>query len=387
MKVLYDFQAYNMQTHGGVSRCMYELYKNLPAGVEGKVAVLETKNVYLRNEGIPTSLYDNFISTRNFKGKEFLYKLFYNIKYNKCRHIKSWPDINCLYSKRLVEKGDYDVFHPTFFYDYFLGALGSRPFVLTIHDLIPELFPQYFGRDDIQIIMRQRLIPRAAHIVAVSENTKKDVVRLYNVPEEKITVIYHGADEAVYTPGKNAKYNFPYILYVGDRNLYKNFVKLVDAALPVLEAHPELRIVCTGHPFTDVEKERFSSLGIEERMKHVFVTDDSEFLDLYHNAVTFVYPSEYEGFGIPILEAYRAGCPVMLNNASCFPEIAGDAAVYFNMGENGSDFAKKFEELYAMSSTEREALVNRQRERLKMFSWKRSAEQLAQVYRRVVDKK
>lgn len=119
MKVLYDFQAYDLQTHGGVSRCMYELYKNLPSNVEKEISVLETKNVYLKEEGIPSSLYDKFISRKNFPLKRFLYKLYYNIKYNKCRKLDIWPKVNRLYSKKRIKKGDFDIFHPTFFDAYF----------------------------------------------------------------------------------------------------------------------------------------------------------------------------------------------------------------------------------------------------------------------------
>ena len=386
MKVLYDFQAYDLQTHGGVSRCMYELYKNLPSNVEKEISVLETKNVYLKEEGIPSSLYDKFISRKNFPLKRFLYKLYYNIKYNKCRKLDVWPKVNRFYSKKRIKKGDFDIFHPTFFDAYFLRALGKKPFVLIIHDMIPELYPQYYSRNDFQINMRKILVHRAAHIVAVSENTKKDVMRLYNLPEEKITVIYHGADETPYIPYKNPDFDFSYILYVGDRNFYKNFVNFILASLPVLKKHPELKIVCTGRQFTPEERFFFNALGIAHRIKHIFVTDDSQFLDLYHNAVAFVYPSEYEGFGIPILEAYKAGCPVMLNNASCFPEIAGDAAIYFYMNKDESNFAEKFEELYSMSQEERKELLNKQYERLKKFSWKKSAEQLAEVYKSIISK-
>jgi glycosyltransferase involved in cell wall biosynthesis len=107
-------------------------------------------------------------------------------------------------------------------------------------------------------------------------------------------------------------------------------------------------------------------------------------MDLYHYAVTFVYPSAYEGFGMPILEAYKADCPVMLNHASCFPEIAGDAAVYFHISDEASDFEEQFETLYHLNSRERQSLLEKQRERLKLYSWKKSAQEHAAVYQKLL---
>lgn len=137
-------------------------------------------------------------------------------------------------------------------------------------------------------------------------------------------------------------------------------------------------------PFTAEELNFFDAYGMRDRFIHVFVRTKQELSDLYHDAVTFVYPSEYEGFGIPILEAYRAGCPVMLNNASCFPEIAGDAAVYFRMDRQYSDFEEQFENLYHMTGDERRALLEKQNDRLKLFSWTKSAKELADVYSGIV---
>ena len=122
---------------------------------------------------------------------------------------------------------------------------------------------------------------------------------------------------------------------------------------------------------------------MKERFIHIFVETRQALLDLYHNAIAFAYPSSYEGFGIPILEAYIADCPIMLNRASCFPEIAGDAAIYFSMGKESSDFEEKFESVYHLNSNEREQILIKQRERLKQYSWKKSAAELAQIYQKL----
>lgn len=382
MKVLYDLQAFDMQTHGGVSRCFAELYSHRPAFVDAHISVKETDNVYLQELGFPPkgTLYKNFLCDKDTKLKHFLFKLKYNIKYGKFSRLDKRPLINLFETESVLKKGDFDIFHPTFFDDYFLPFLGKKPFVITVHDMIPEIF----SIDKHQVEQKLAIIPKATHIIAVSERTKQDLVRIMHVPEEKVSVIYHGSDEEPYTPSTTAPIAEEYILFVGTRYEYKNFKAFCKSCVGILKRHPQLKIVCTGVPFSPEEIQFFESLGINERMVHKFVQTSQELLDLYHYAFTFVYPSKYEGFGIPILEAYKADCPVMLNRASCFPEIAGDAAVFFDLNSEKSDFEEQFETLYRLTGDERGELIQRQRERMKLYSWSKSAAQLADVYKDVL---
>lgn len=383
MKVLYDLQAFDMQTHGGVSRCFAELYSHRPAFVDAHISVKETDNVYLQELGFPPkgTLYKNFLCDKDTKLKHFLFKLKYNIKYGKFSRLDKRPLINLFETESVLKKGDFDIFHPTFFDDYFLPFLGKKPFVITVHDMIPEIF----SIDKHQVEQKLAIIPKATHIVAVSERTKQDLVRIMHVPEEKVSVIYHGSDEEPYMPSTTAPIAEEYILFVGTRYEYKNFKAFCKSCVGILKRHPQLNIVCTGVPFSPEEIQFFESLGINERMVHKFVQTSQELLDLYHYAFTFVYPSKYEGFGIPILEAYKADCPVMLNRASCFPEIAGDAAVFFDLNSEKSDFEEQFETLYRLTGDERGELIQRQRERMKLYSWSKSAAQLADVYKDVLE--
>lgn len=382
MKVLYDLQAFDMQTHGGVSRCFAELYSHRPAFVDAHISVKETDNVYLQELGFPPkgTLYKNFLCDKDTKLKHFLFKLKYNIQYGKFSRLDKRPLINLFETESVLKKGDFDIFHPTFFDDYFLPFLGKKPFVITVHDMIPEIF----SIDKHQVEQKLAIIPKATHIVAVSERTKQDLVRIMHVPEEKVSVIYHGSDEEPYMPSTTAPIAEEYILFVGTRYEYKNFTAFCKSCVGILKRHPQLKIVCTGVPFSPDEIQRFESLGIKDRMVHRFVQTRQELFDLYYYAITFVYPSKYEGFGIPILEAYKADCPVMLNRASCFPEIAGDAAVFFDLNSEKSDFEEQFETLYRLTGDERGELIQRQRERMKLYSWSKSAAQLADVYKDVL---
>lgn len=382
MKVLYDPQAFDMQTHGGVSRCFAELYAHRPAFVDASIYIKETNNVYLKDLGFPEAgdVYKHFLCAKDTKLKHFLFKLTYNLKYGKFSRWDKRPLINQYETESVIKKGDFDIFHPTFFDDYFLPFLGKKPFVITVHDMIPEIF----SMDHSQAKQKLAVIPKAAHIIAVSGQTKKDLVRIMNVPEEKVSVVYHGADEEPYIPSSTAPFAEEYILYVGTRYEYKNFKSFCKSCVGILKRHPQLKIVCTGVPFSPEEIQLFESLGIKDRMVHRFVQTRQELFDLYHYAITFVYPSKYEGFGIPILEAYKADCPVMLNRASCFPEIAGDAAVFFDLNSEKSDFEEQFETLYRLTGDERGELIQRQRERMKLYSWSKSAAQLADVYKEVL---
>lgn len=382
MKVLYDPQAFDMQTHGGVSRCFAELYAHRPAFVDASISIKETNNVYLKDLGFPEAgdVYKHFLCAKDTKLKHFLFKLTYNLKYGKFSRWDKRPLINQYETESVIKRGDFDIFHPTFYDDYFLRLIGKKPFIITVHDMIPEIF----SIDHSQAKQKLAVIPKAAHIIAVSGQTKKDLVRIMNVPEEKVSVVYHGADEEPYIPSSTAPFAEEYILYVGSRYVYKNFTAFCKSCVGILKRHPQLKIVCTGVPFSPEEIQLFESLGIKDRMLHRFVQTRQELFDLYHYAITFVYPSKYEGFGIPILEAYKADCPVMLNRASCFPEIAGDAAVFFDLNSEKSDFEEQFETLYRLMGDERGELIQRQRERMKLYSWSKSAAQLADVYKDVL---
>lgn len=380
MKVLYDYQIFSKQKYGGISRCFVELYKHLPDACKATIAVRETENVYARELGGVNPLgyqYDHFLSTRHFWGKGHLH-----LWADYLKRIKYYPDYNKNYSIYLLQKGQYDVFHPTYFDDYFLPYLNGTPFVLTIHDMIPELYPQYFSGDDVQIVMKRKLAPMASAIVAVSENTKKDVMRILNVPEEKIHVVYHGSSLPIGIGDKI--YDFPYFLFVGERGLYKNFVPFMRAIEPLLKKYESLHVVCTGRAFSQEEESMMVEYGVKDRFVSCWVKNDNVLYSLYHNALCFVYPSEYEGFGIPILEAFQADCPVLLNNASCFPEIAGDAAFYFDMNSNDSNLAEQLERLLSMSSEEKTHLLSKQRKRLSKYSWEDSAKKMDDVYQSVI---
>ena len=375
MRTLYDHQAFIIQKYGGISRCFVELYKNLPIYVEPSISLYKSDNVYVKEiMSVPPkeTKIDRFLNSHEFKGKWYI-QLILN------RHREHSMDGNIRHSINLLKQGDFDVFHPTFFNDYFLPYLDGKPFVLTIHDMTPELYPNYFGRENPQIMMKRKLAPLASAIIAVSENTKRDIIRILGIPKEKVHVVYHGCSFPS-AEEQTSPFNFPYILYVGGRGWFKNFIPFVRKSAPILKKHKDLHVVCTGKPFINEELKLFEELDLSSRFIRKFAATDLELSTLYHHAECFVYPSEYEGFGIPILEAWKSNCPVLLSHTSCFPEIAKDAAVYFH----DNDLAEKLEKILTMSVDEKAALLSKQRLRLADFSWKNSAAKLAQIYQSLI---
>ena len=382
MKVLYDHQAFDMQHYGGVSNCFVQLISNFPQKVAYDISLLECDNYHLRDSGlinIPPKSFppEKFLLNRHFLGQGILYGW-----YSKVFPSKTSDGRNRLYSIVKLKRGDFDVFHPTFFDPYFLPYLNGKPFVLTVHDMIPELFPS--SSNDSQVKVKPLLCQKAAHIVAVSERTKQDLVRLLHVPEEKISVIYHGAPNYDDCTSLMPILDGQYILYVGQRrDSYKNFLPMLKSLVPVLQHHQAIKVVCTGPDFTKAERLFMKDAGICNKVIHRYV-NDQELQNLYAHALCFIYPSVYEGFGIPILEAYRANCPVLLNEASCFPEIAQEAAVYFHLNGQSSDLDQVMENFLRMTDRERNLLLERQRERLSCFSWQKSALKLTDLYKALV---
>lgn len=374
MRVLFDYQAFLMQKYGGVSRCFAELIPFLSSNIHWTIGIKQSENIYLTKNKLVSDIesiklsFETFFPSINFRGKGRIYKLS-----EKVFRLPSALRLNKKESIDLLKSGVVDIFHPTYYDDYFLAYIKDTPWVLTIHDMIPELF----GMDEWQVEKKKKLASLASHIVAVSENTKKDIIKILGIPEEKISVVYH-ANSLTIPENVIAGYNYPYLLYVGSRVCtYKNFFYFLNEVAGVLKEYKDLRLICTGSPFTNEEHYLLNKLQISSQVIHKYASDD-ELYNLYHHALAFIYPSSYEGFGIPILEAFFADCPVVLNNASCFPEIAKDAALYFEATEGS--LRSVLERVINLSEDERQVLVEKGRKRLSSFSWEESAKQLESVY-------
>lgn len=372
-----------MQYFGGVSKCFCELISNLPEDVQTKIAIKQSNNVHLKEYGLVDNLAPATFDELKFSkllpipGRHKLYTALNAI--GLCRGAEYY---NRKVSIEALKSQNFDVFHPTFFESYFLKYIGNKPWVITVHDMMPELFPQYYRRRDRQILFKKKHLKEASAIVAVSETTKKDIVRLLGISPDKIDVIYHGGPEPE-NINEKPLIKEPYFLYVGVRDAYKNFEQTVIDFSEFHKGHRETKLVCTGKGFTKEEIESFKKNGIENAIIHIKATD-SQLKNLYANAIAFIYPSLYEGFGMPILEAYAYGCPVMLNDIEVFHEVAGNAAVFFKSKNGNSDLTQKMENLYNLPAESKQKMVADGYERLSKFSWKKSALQLADLYKSLI---
>lgn len=360
-KILYDHQMFTFQRYGGVTRYFADLMYNLPQGEFTADAPMKFCENHYVTETYGNK-FDKLPFPKNYRIRRRIYEL-----------------ANDFVAKKAIKDGDYDIFHPTYYNPYFLNSLKKRqkPLVLTIHDMTFERFPQEVLVYDKTIQNKRRLVGEADHIIAVSENTKKDIVEILDADPNKISVVYHG-----YKPiAESAPQLFDrYILYVGERKGYKNFMPWLTAIRPLFELDKSLKVVCTGGAFTQAEQSVFAEWGITDRILHI-QANDAQMASLYRHALCFVYPSLYEGFGIPILEAFTNGCPVCLSNASCFPEVAADAAIYFNPNDADSMYSTMKELLN--STALREELCTKGTARGKDFSIERMVEQTCNVYRKL----
>jgi glycosyltransferase involved in cell wall biosynthesis len=311
MKVFIDHQKFSTQKYGGISR----YFANIIDGIKHtddityQLGVIHAKNHYIQHEPLPLKgpLSDRILN----RNERYDYRL------------------NQFYCERLLGKSDFDVFHPTYYDPYFLRQL-TKPLVITIHDLTYERLPEYFWAQDPLTQQKRINIDRADAIIAISNTTRKDLIHFFDVDPDKVSVIYHGIDlDAPLLTEPVADLPERFVLFVGDRSGYKNFYLFMNAIRPLLLDMPDLGVVLAGGgPMHVADREFLQRLGLANRIKHINATD-GELTYLYKNAQLFVYPSLYEGFGLPILEAFKAQCPMLLSDTECFREVAGDAAVYF----------------------------------------------------------
>jgi glycosyltransferase involved in cell wall biosynthesis len=359
MRVLLDPQAFLMQRYGGVSRYvteMYQLFLNNET-IEVKCPMVYSENLHLSEKKLAPRFF-SFLYKISFKGKAKL--LHYTLD--------KWTQKKVLNE---IKRQHFDIFFATFFNTYFLKGLEQKPYVITIYDMINELFPQYF-KDVEKIIERKLLLmQQATRIIAISQNTKDDILRLYPfIDGGKIDVVhlYHSITPD-YTTVKDLPGN--YILFVGGRQGYKNFQFFVEAVAAILKNDKTLFLVCAGGgAFTAAEKELLVASEISDRVIQRNFSD-GELGSYYKNARLFVFPSEYEGFGIPVLEAMYCGCPVVLPHHSSFPEVAGDAGIFFELNDK-EDLVNKIS-LILNNELLRNEYIEKGRMQEKKFSWVNTA--------------
>lgn len=357
MKVLYDYQAFNQRV-GGVSRYHYELLTRLLGyGVEPILPQIITDNIFIRDSNIPHWKATMFNRLGKYKPAAI-----------------AW--LNQQICKYYAAFSSYDIFHATFVNPYYEKQAKGHPIVVTVHDLIHEKTQ----RHDSEKIKSRRIkqLLHADAIICVSNQTKDDLLNFYpQACSKDIRVIYHGCDNFDSQPPDYGPrlINSPYLLYVGTRKGYKNFDRFLMAYASISN---DVSLVCTGNAFTVSEIDRIRQLGLEGKVHNRFVSD-LELANLYHNAEAFVYPSLMEGFGLPILEAFKHKCPAIVSDIKCFHEVGGECAQYFNALD--IDSISKTIDAVLESETLKQNMIENGQNRLEKFSWDESVRKHSILYR------
>jgi glycosyltransferase involved in cell wall biosynthesis len=285
-----------------------------------------------------------------------------------------------------------DVYHAP---HYILPAAVRCRSVVTIHDCIHLMFPQYLPNRAAYAYARASMWAAARRsdcILTVSEASKKDILHLFNVKPEKIVVVYNAIDEHFSTSPSDEhvarvreryQLDHKFVLYVGNIKPHKNLVRLIEAFSRLRRTHDDLKLLIIGDEISKLPALR-RAVHSHKLHKHVrflgYLRDDTLTV-LYRLASVFVFPSLYEGFGLPPLEAMASGTPVVTSNVSSLPEVTGDAAVLVDPYdvESIEDGMRRVIDDPVLAATLRRKGLQRARE----FSWERSVEKTQRVYREV----
>jgi glycosyltransferase involved in cell wall biosynthesis len=370
MKALYDHQIFEGQVFGGISRYFFELmnryYNNQILNF--KLSLIYSDNHYLTGAPFSHHLSSHIIPSLPGKRCSNLQREFLHAA-------------NIHWSERQISKGNYDLFHPTYYDPYFLKYLKGRPYVLTVYDMIHELYPDMLSGDPTSD-QKKIVVNRADIIIAISESTKKDIVKIFDIDPALIKVVYLATSLGNIKPDTTLVLPQRYILFIGNRTIYKNFIFFITSLSSLLKRDRSLHVICAGGGnFSEKEQNLLKKLNINKQVLY-YSFNDSMLFQLYAKAQLFVFPSLYEGFGIPMLEAFSCGCPVAASFTSSLPEVGGDAAQYFDP-TNATSLLDTVEEILNNQHLQ-ESLKNRGYLRLKDFSWEKTAEDTERVYKMVV---
>src|SRR3989339_8719 len=299
---------------------------------------------------------------------------------------------------RLIHKTQVDLMH---FPHFNVPLLYREPFVVTIHDLIILRFPTerattlgpllYTFKHFAGTAVMRHAVRSSSHIITVSEFSKQDIVQYYHVDPKKITVTYESAEmhtvHKVTTPEMHVLQQYeitsPYILYIGNAYPHKNIELLIELMVKLKKKYGNaLPYTCVLVGREDYFYSRIKQEVIRRGVQDAFVftgfIPDHHLSAIYQQALAYIFPSFYEGFGLPALEAMQYGVPVIAAHVSCLPEILGRAALYFNP----NSVSGIIEAIHTISQDKkkREQLIQQGYEQVQRYSWKKMMQQTIAVY-------
>lgn len=302
---------------------------------------------------------------------------------------QQWKVPLLLHKQRKTESAS--LYHSPY---YLMPYRPGLPTVLTFYDLIPLRFPSYVSR-------RARLLFRfamhmalraARHVIAISEASRRDLLATFAAPVERVTAVPLAADVRFRPQPRQvierlrARYALPqeFLLYVGSNKPHKNLVALVSAYAALKASAPPLLVAGPWDARYPEAMQKAQALGLGERIRFLGLVDDVDLPALYSAALAFIFPSRYEGFGLPTLEAMACGTPVACSNVSSLPEVVGEAALLFDPTDLGA-LTEAMQRLIEDRAL-RQALGELGLRRAATFSWERNAAATLDIYRRTAEK-
>jgi len=367
MKIAFDQQVFLLQRYGGISRyvCSLAEYLSKSDRTDTRIVAPLHFNHALKNSSTPgRRLWLPQLPSKAFRLVDAASKLLARVELNQFR-----PQI----------------MHETYFTEHdFKPGRAAR--VLTVYDMIHEKFADSFRNAHWTSDAKRIAVNRADHVICISENTRRDLIDLWDIPEAKLSVTHLAADqifEQMPIECNGLPHPRPFVLVVGNRGNYKNFEGFLRAFASLSGISDDVDVICFGGgAVTPREQEIARQNGLRpDQVLHVS-GDDQKLLRLYHRALAFVYPSIYEGFGIPPLEAMAAGCPVITSNTSSLPEVVGEAGEYFDPNDD-ADMAEAM--LRVLGSAERrQELIGLGRLRHALFSWEKCAMETLGIYEKLI---
>jgi len=362
MKVAFDYQIFIMQVYGGISRYFVRLAQELIARDQDlRVFAPIYRNRYLSD-----------LPDENVVGCQ--------ITNLPPKFIRLFAAPNRYLCGRAVNRFSPSILHETYYTKHPFTLKGAAR-ILTVYDMIHERFAETFPDRDKTSLYKRAAVERADHIICISHSTKRDLCEMFHVPPEKVSVVHLGFEKFPDT-GKQTQSvigDNPFLLFVGNRGGYKNFEGMLRAVASRRELFDTFDIVVFGGgEFNATEMNLIQSVGLRSRSVHHFNGADTLLGQLYRDASAFVYPSLYEGFGLPPLEAMAHRCPVVTSNTSSMPEVVGQAGEYFTP----DDIDEQAQAIcnVVFDTSRRDDLIQSGQERLEHFSWGRCAQETCAVY-------
>jgi glycosyltransferase involved in cell wall biosynthesis len=360
-KVFFDHQIFTVQKYGGVSRIFCEIAPliDLNTNFEVRINAGFFVNEYLEN--CPRKVVRGLRINAHPKLQSVLLRS------------------NHYFHSGLVALENPDIVHKTYYCKHTnRNKVRKHKTILTVYDMIAEKFYP----DNTEFIkMKHLAIQEADHIICISERTREDLIELLGTPPSKLSTVYLGNSFNLVSSVSSPLVDNPYLLYVGSRQAdYKNFRRFLQCFASRKNLFSNLKLVCFGSSnFSRDEVNLINELGLEENNNVLHFTGDDRLLsNLYSHAEAFVYPSLYEGFGIPPLEAMASGCPVICSNVSSIPEVVLDAGEYFD--PYSIDSMGDAIERVLFSKERQSQLISNGNIRVKMFSWEKCAYETSSVY-------